>query len=80
MGVRALPSSACGEAGVLGLTVGRPFPGGLCSWNAGPWPYGRWKSSTGAGLGYTGMYFLRNFRLRSVTLPEPSMRITYWSY
>ena len=49
-------------------------------WHAGPWPYGHWKSSTGAGLGYTGMYFLRNFQLRSVTLPEPSMRITYWSY
>lgn len=29
--------------------------------------------------GITGIYFLRNLRLRSVARPEPSMRMTYWS-
>ena len=33
----------------------------------------------GGGAGYTGTYCLRNFLFRSVTLPEPSTRITYWS-
>ena len=28
---------------------------------------------------WTGMYFRRNFRLRNVTLPEPSTLTTYWS-
>ncbi len=27
----------------------------------------------------TGVYFQRNFLLRSVTLPDPSTRTTYWS-
>lgn len=31
------------------------------------------------GTGYTGIYFLRNFLLRSVTRPEPSTLTTYWS-
>ena len=32
-----------------------------------------------AGCGCTGTYFLRNLQLRRVTLPEPSMCVTYWS-
>ena len=37
------------------------------------------KSSIRGGVGYTGVYFRRNFLFLRVTLPDPSTRTTYWS-
>ena len=74
-----LITGCCGICIVLYSVVGSWFCIGgelTChGWGADTLP-GSWM--TGA-LWTTGVYCRRNFRFLSVTLPDPSIRMTYWS-